>query len=1175
LVFGEHEILEPIGEGGMGQVFLARHRRLDRAEAVKVLSSQRLDSPEAVARFEQEARAAAKLTHENIVATYDAGHQDGVHFLAMEYVSGHDLGQMVDNEGPLPVDQAVDYTIQAARGLAYAHQRGIIHRDIKPNNLLLGFSDQPSAVPPQSAIANRQSAIIKILDMGLARLTGSVVSAAKGAETERLTQTGQLMGTVDYMSPEQAEDLHSADHRSDIYSLGCTLFKLLTGHPVYDADTAMRRLLAHREAPIPSLREARPDVPEQVDAVYQKMVAKNPDDRYQSMDEVITALTGAVIAGPPVIVTEAARRHRHPEQAQVSRRGTGGLGKWAAAASRWPVVQAASRHRGLVAVALGTAAAFILLAAVVLTFKTPMGDIEVVLDEGVADSVQVVLSRGGKEFKISDDENWTIRLAEGEYHVDLKGGSDRFEIQNNSLKVTRGDAAIVRVTVRQRVSDGGGPSKDGGVLPSRPPDRLGDLPWIDLLGRVDPRRDTICGEWEKKNSELICQPADTSRVALSIEASGEFDLEVDFTIVEHKDAVLFRFPVGSIPCRQWLGHSGRFSGLEFVDRAAANGNETTRHVRLQEGHRYKWTARIRLKEDEASIRILLDGNELVSWSGKRSRLEMERRTSDRATDHWTWIPGNDVFTLASIRNEVVYHAVRFRATSGTYRLGDSGHGPAVTDGGPSLAVAPFDARQAKRHQEAWAEHLGVPVEFINSVGMKFRLIPPGEFVMGSPESEEEREDNEQQHRVGITKPFWMGVYEVTQGEYERMMGSNPSYFQASGKGSDQVKGMETTRFPVEEVSWEDAVDFCQKLSGLQEKHSSGRRYRLPSEAEWEWACRAGTTTAFHHGSSLSPTQANFNQVLKRTAIVGSHDNNAWGVCDMHGNVAEWCADWYDADYYQISPTHDPRGPSGSGSVRAMRGGAWTEPARIGRSARRGKCVPGLRRAHYGFRVVCEISASQVKQTSSANSSLKPDSRASSKPEPTPLSVAQPKREDVTALASALKAARAALEEYDFDGALRELAKAKSLPKLPEHQAKFERLDLLTQYAREFRSALLEAIGNLEPGSQIKVGTTEVIAVVSATPQRITVRVRGTSRTFAINDLPAGLAVAVADSWLDQEDPMTPVLKAAYVASLKDAREDESAKAREWFQEAANRGANIGDLAEVIDDTYDLEEDLVD
>ena len=179
------------------------------------------------------------------------------------------------------------------------------------------------------------------------------------------------------------------------------------------------------------------------------------------------------------------------------------------------------------------------------------------------------------------------------------------------------------------------------------------------------------------------------------------------------------------------------------------------------------------------------------------------------------------------------------------------------------AIAPFDATKAKEHQEGWAKHLGVPVEITNSIGMKLVLIPPGEFMMGSPkeliEEELKRPDNDQwykehlpgegpQHRVRITRPFYLGTYLVTQEEYQRVMGTNPSEFSATGKGKDKVAGQDTKRFPVENVSWDDAVEFCRKLSEMPEEKAAGRTYRLPSEAQWEYACRAGSTGRYSFSS---------------------------------------------------------------------------------------------------------------------------------------------------------------------------------------------------------------------------------------------------------------------------------------------------------------------------------------
>ena len=263
---GPYVVLDEIGAGGMGVVLKARHRTLDRLVALKVLPPAAVNSADAVERFQREMKAAAKLSHPNIVTTHDGGEYQGTHYLVMELVEGQDLAAISKERGPLPWDEAIGYILQAARGLQYAHDEGIVHRDIKPANLL-----------------RDKKGTIKILDLGLARMRTT-------AADDRLTMTGAVMGTCDYMAPEQALDTHTADARSDIYSLGCTLYRLLTGTSPYKGNSVLATLLAHREASIPSLLAARLDVPKELDAVFRKMVAKDPADRHQSMTEVIGAL---------------------------------------------------------------------------------------------------------------------------------------------------------------------------------------------------------------------------------------------------------------------------------------------------------------------------------------------------------------------------------------------------------------------------------------------------------------------------------------------------------------------------------------------------------------------------------------------------------------------------------------------------------------------------------------------------------------------------------------------------------------------------------------------------------------------------------------------------------------------------------------------------------------------
>ncbi|MBY0525237.1 MAG: protein kinase [Gemmataceae bacterium] len=269
LNLGQYTLLELLGEGGMGQVYKARHQRMKRVVALKVIRKDIQAGTQAIQRFNKEIEAAAALSHPNVVIAYDANEVDDTLFFVMEYVEGIDLGRLVAKFGPAPVGHACEFVRQAALGLQHAHERGMVHRDIKPSNLLLTY----------------HGAIVKILDMGLARLSQSV-----NDQSGHLTRTGVVMGTPDFISPEQARDSHTADIRSDLYSLGCTLYFLLSGQVPFPEGSFTEKLLKHNmDQPAP-LEKMRPEVPADVIGIVAKLLAKRADDRYQTPAELAEAL---------------------------------------------------------------------------------------------------------------------------------------------------------------------------------------------------------------------------------------------------------------------------------------------------------------------------------------------------------------------------------------------------------------------------------------------------------------------------------------------------------------------------------------------------------------------------------------------------------------------------------------------------------------------------------------------------------------------------------------------------------------------------------------------------------------------------------------------------------------------------------------------------------------------
>jgi RND family efflux transporter MFP subunit len=404
-----YRVLEPLGAGGMGTVYKVEHRHMERLVALKVINPKLVNSPAAVERFRQEVKLAARLAHPNIVTAHDADQSGGVHFLVMEFVEGKSLAQVVATRGPLPVAEACDYARQAALGLQHACDRGMVHRDIKPHNLML---------TPQGQV--------KILDFGLARFvresaqaeSAASICPAQNTDSESavagvLTGSGQIMGSVDYIAPEQGHDAHQADIRSDIYSLGCTLYYLLAGHSPFAGGSIAEKLAAHGKETAKPLSAIRTDLPAQLGPVIERMMAKDPSQRFQTPAEVAEALKPFVKASVWV------RPHR-----------------------RLRLAVAAS----LLTIALG-AAGFQYTPAV-YRFATNQGELVIEVDDT---DIEVLVKENGKVIQVIDTKSTRkLTLKAGKYQIDLtpEQRENGLQLDTDRFSLSRGGRKIVKVYLK-------------------------------------------------------------------------------------------------------------------------------------------------------------------------------------------------------------------------------------------------------------------------------------------------------------------------------------------------------------------------------------------------------------------------------------------------------------------------------------------------------------------------------------------------------------------------------------------------------------------------------------------------------------------------------------------------------------------------------------------------------
>ncbi|MEQ8209962.1 MAG: protein kinase [Lacipirellulaceae bacterium] len=429
----DYRLLEKLGSGGMGTVYRAKHERLGRQVALKVLPRERMRQPQAIARFAREMQAVGNLDHPHIVRAFDAGEIDGKHFLAMELIDGIDLSALSKQQGQLSVGIACELVRQAALGLQYAHDQGLVHRDVKPSNLMLD-----------------RTGTVKVLDLGLARLLsdsgdelhpdGSDGHSLEGSNFQTLdpilTGTDQVMGTPDYMAPEQCTGA-KVDARSDVFSLGATLYKLLTGHAPYSGsefNTLAKKITGLTERPVPPVTTHRQDLPTKLVKLIEKMLEKDPDRRPQTAAEV------AMLLEPLASATKVQDllTTLHGEDASVT--------------DKVPPSLESSPPSGFGRKWLVGAAffGFLVAAVVLLKLQTPEGQLTVEVPPEARDQVQVEVRQGDQIKVLNPEEGWEARLDEGNWEIMLKNAGDDLKLDKDQVTIQRGEQELVRIVLDRK-----------------------------------------------------------------------------------------------------------------------------------------------------------------------------------------------------------------------------------------------------------------------------------------------------------------------------------------------------------------------------------------------------------------------------------------------------------------------------------------------------------------------------------------------------------------------------------------------------------------------------------------------------------------------------------------------------------------------------------------------------
>ncbi len=990
---GRYEITQKLGVGGMATVYLAHDNNLNVAVAIKFPDPNLLQNADFRDRFFQETRSLVSLRHPNILKIIDVGQQDGTPYAVMDYLSGGSVNdqRFQDNQGNyLPVVPVFfdKWLNRIADALDFIHRKGYVHRDIKPDNIL--FDDHGNAF---------------LSDFGIAK----VYEETKTSEQANLTRTGMLIGTPEYMAPEISLG-QKYDGRSDQYSLAVLVYELLVGSRPFIGATPAALVMKQMQKEFHQLSELQRRWGKSVASVLTRALATEPGARFASccefegelarafantpdrhIDERVVSkcpTCSAPIAIQPEWIGRIANCNKCSERIQIQATG---MVVPASAVSAIPQQTAGS---------------------VPVTNQQPMGP----RCPGCVAVLHIAPNLRGKMVKCSACE-MLLRISEDGRHCDVATTSSLTPTLNNqslgpftdtspqglapisstyirpirkfaTKRTSKSKSPLIAIAVSMAAmlgigvwfllgSDAVSPIAARISIKPTPPVNKSPAVATSESGNVNSspasKGNPLPGAANNPSASGKPEQLQAAQTALAkarqilatakwdqMNAAAEAAAQAAAT-PEQKQMAKQLVQLAELATHYHDGVEKALDGLKAAETFNVSDQLqisvveiTAEKVVLRFNGRNKDYARAELPlviaHKIAGFTMQVDAPATKAAAQAYQSLapvttpQYREQAIEALEAMRPQLDGVDLADVVAAIRQVFPTAALQTTFSTNSPIPASAASERISPQTPPIAMAPFSENEAKGHQAAWAAYLEKPVELTNSVDMKLKLIPAGTFMMGSAEPEVGRSQNETQHRVTLTKPYYLGTTEVTQGQWESVMGTTP------WKGQKQVQ--EGSNNAASNISWYDAVEFCRKLSAMERK-----TYRLPTEAEWEYACRGGTTTAYSFGSNAAQLSdygwwggfaGNGNSQTEHYAhAVGLNRANAFGLYDMHGNVWEWCSDWYGD--YTASAQMDPPGPA-TGSYRVGRGGGWGSNVWSCRSARRYRDTPDYRISDLGFRV---------------------------------------------------------------------------------------------------------------------------------------------------------------------------------------------------------------------------------